>query len=192
MSSLPLAALGEGRGFTRDPRFGGDAVSPRVPDAETAIDPLVEAYERGFAEGAEASRMELEQDQRDREVARGRIEAAFARLDEESLEILREKLRLTVLALCESAVLPLALDSEGLAARIDRALAMLVRAQDERTVLLHPHDLELLRDRLPEGTHFRSDPSVERGGLRIETEDGGVEDGPSQWRRILAEALGEC
>ena len=89
-------------------------------------------------------------------------------------------------------MLPLALDAEGLAARILAAVAMLRRTQDERRVLLNPDDLLLLEGRLPAGFEVEADPSVERGGLRIETADGGIEDGPSQWRRILAEAFREC
>ena len=101
-------------------------------------------------------------------------------------------LRQTVLAQCEQAVLPLAIDAVGLSARITRAVAMLQRAQDERRVLIHPDDLALVHAHLPTGLVVEADPSVERGALRIETPDGGVEDGPSQWRRILAEAFREC
>ena len=77
-------------------------------------------------------------------------------------------------------------------AKLDRAVAMLQRAQDERRVLIHPDDLALVHAHLPTGLVVEADPSVERGALRIETPDGGVEDGPSQWRRILAEAFREC
>ena len=69
---------------------------------------------------------------------------------------------------------------------------MLQRAQDERRVLLHPEDLALVEGRLPEGIALVPDPAIERGGLRIDSEDGGIEDGPAQWRRILAEAFGAC
>jgi flagellar assembly protein FliH len=69
---------------------------------------------------------------------------------------------------------------------------MLRRTQDERRVLLNPEDLALVEGRLPPGLAVEPDASVERGGLRIETEDGGIEDGPSQWRRILAEAFRAC
>ena len=130
--------------------------------------------------------------ERERDAARGAIELAFARFDEASAAELSERLRQTVHALCEEAVLPLALDAEGLAARILAAVAMLRRTQDERRVLLNPDDLLLLEGRLPAGLEVEADPSVERGGLRIETADGGIEDGPSQWRRILAEAFREC
>ena len=59
-------------------------------------------------------------------------------------------------------------------------------------MLLNPEDLALVRDRLPKGLTVEAEPGVERGGLRIETPDAGIEDGPAQWRRILAEAFREC
>ena len=71
-------------------------------------------------------------------------------------------------------------------------MTMLRRTQDERRVLLNPDDVLLVEARLPQGLEIEADPSVERGALRIETADGGIEDGPSQWRRILAEAFREC
>jgi flagellar assembly protein FliH len=55
---------------------------------------------------------------------------------------------------------------------------------------LHPADSVLLADRLPEGTRVEPDATLERGELRFETAEGGVEDGPGQWRRALCEALG--
>ena len=130
--------------------------------------------------------------ERERDARREAIELAFARFDEASAAALRERLRQTVLALCEEAVVPLVIDPEGLALRIDKATAMLQRSQDERRVLLNPEDLALVEGRLPAGLLVEADATVERGGLRIETPDGGIEDGPAHWRRVLVEAFGEC
>lgn len=194
MSSLPLAELGRLSGFSRDARFavlfGGGREKP--DGGAPPPDPLSDAYERGYREGLAKAMEESRRVERERDLARAAIELAFGRLDETDAVRLRERLRQTVLALCESAVLPLAIDTEGLASRIERAVLMLQRAQDERVVRLHPEDLALLRDRLPPSLKIESDPAVERGGLRIETADGGIEDGPSHWRRILIEAFHEC
>ncbi len=191
---LPLERLRGSGGFSRDPRFSPLFVvaSEAVAAAEPEPDPVAEAYERGFAEGAAQAEARAREEERERDARRHAIELAFARFDAESAAALRERLRLTVLALCEDAILPLALDEDGLVARIGKATAMLQRAQDERRVLLHPDDLALVESRLPADLVAAPDPSVERGGLRIETEDGGIEDGPSQWRRILEEAFREC
>lgn len=188
--ATPLTRIGRPGGFARNPRFANMAAP--MPAPTEGPDPLIEAFERGYAEGGTAARAEAEQREAERDAAAERIELAFARLDQQAVAELRERLRQTVLELCEQAVLPLALDMDGLAARVERAVAMLQRAQDERRVLLNPADFELMRNRLPASIAAEPDPSVERGALRIETPDGGIEDGPRQWRRALAEAFREC
>ncbi len=193
MSSLPLELMRARGEFARHPRFSSlRAYTPGKAPAAPEPDPLAEAYARGFADGDAVARDQALHAEREREAARAAIELAFARFDEASAADLAERLRQTVHTLCEAAVLPLALDAEGLAARIETAVAMLRRTQDERRVLLNPEDLALVKDRLPHGLTVEGEPSVERGGLRIETEDGGIEDGPSQWRRILTEAFRAC
>ena len=192
MSSLPLAQLGKRPEFSRDGRFAalfGAKPVPRPAEPVPEPDPVTEAYERGYTEGAAHAAEDARLAEQDRDAARGAIELAFARLNADDAAQLSERLRQTVLALCEAAVLPLALDTEGLALRVERAVGMLQRAQDERVVRLHPEDLVLIGTRLPASLTVEADASVERGGLRIETADGGVEDGPSHWRRILAEAF---
>jgi len=194
MSSLALTQLARPAGFARDARFAGPfgAQAERPAEASSQPDPLTEAYERGFREGAAMAAEEAFRAETKRNAARHAIELAFGQLDEDDAVQLRDRLRQTVLALCEAAVLPLALDAEGLAARVERAVSMLQRAQDERVVRLHPEDLALVGDRLPGSFQVEPDADVERGGLRIETADGGIEDGPSHWRRYLAEAFREC
>ncbi|MEO0061639.1 MAG: hypothetical protein RLZZ08_199 [Pseudomonadota bacterium] len=193
MSSLPIAQMQAAGGFAPDRRFAVfTRARPDPADEPPPHDPVKDAFEQGFAEGYSAARSEAVQQEQDRDARRETIELTLARMDEQATQELAERLRQTVLALCEQAVLPLALDAEGLAARINRAVAMLQRAQDDRRVLLHPDDLALVQPRLPAGLAVEADPSVERGGLRIVTPDGGVEDGPGQWRRILAEAFREC
>lgn len=193
MSSLPLEIMRAQGEFSRDPRFASLLVAPPPGGGrDDEPDPVAEAYARGFADGAAQAREEALSAERERDAARAAIELAFARFDEASAAELAERLRQTVHALCEEAVLPLALDAEGLASRIETAVALLRRSQDERRVLINPEDLPLVQDRLPEGLTVEPDASVERGGLRIETADGGIEDGPTHWRRILAEAFREC
>lgn len=192
MSSLPIEIMRTRGEFSRDPRFASLLVAPPGGGGRDDTDPVAEAYARGFADGSALARDEALQAERERDAARAAIELAFARFDEASAAALAERLRQTVHALCEEAVLPLALDPAGLVARIEAAVTLLRRSQDERRVLVNPVDLPLIEGRLPEGLTVEADASVERGALRIETADGGIEDGPTHWRRILAEAFREC
>ena len=194
MSSLPIGLLQGRGGFSADSRFAAvfHAPAPEVAPAAPPADPLEEAFARGFDAGFETARDTLEAQMRETDAARAAIELSLARLDAQMVQDLEERLRQTVLALCEHAVLPLAVDPDGLAARITKAVSMLQRAQDEKRVVLHPDDLALVSERLPAGMRLEADQRLERGALRIETADGGVEDGPTQWRRILAEAFREC
>ena len=192
MSSLLLTQLGKPAEFSHGGRFAalyGARAAAEPAELVPETDPVTEAYERGYAEGAANAAEDARLAEEDRNAARGAIELAFERLDADDAAQLSEKLRHTVLALCEAAVLPLALEPEGLRQRVERAVGMLQRAQDERVVRLNPEDLVLIGARLPKSLTVEADASVERGGLRIETTDGGVEDGPSHWRRALAEAF---
>ena len=122
----------------------------------------------------------------------GRAETVLAKFDEESGKQLRERLHQTVLALCEDAVLPMTLDTEGLARRVEAAATLLQRKTDERIIRLHPSDHALVLPLVDPSLTLLPDPGIERGGLRIDTDDGGVEDGPTQWRLAIAEALSQC
>lgn len=193
MSRIPFEILREHEGFRPDPRFAAASQSEPEPEPDTqASDPLALAWEAGHTAGrAQAEAETAERDQHDG-AARAAIELALARLDEEQTERLRLWLYATVEALCEASLAPLALDREALVARVERAAAMLARADDDKVLRLHPLDLPLIEDRLPAGLTLVPDPALERGALRIETAQGGVEDGPAHWRRAIAEAIAQC
>ena len=190
MSSRSLLML-EPRGFCADGRFAARA--PVVEDfAELLVDPLDDAFARGLAEGealaAETYRGDLAEVQmRFAGLERGLGELAVCEGD-----LLRARLTEMVAALCEDTLRPLALDRDALAARVERAANMLARAQDQRRVRLHPDDCELLRPVVGDRLTLEPDASLARGALRIETEDGGIEDGPEVWARAIREALGLC
>jgi flagellar assembly protein FliH len=189
MSSLPFAALAAGGGFVADPRFAAVAVTPLE---HPAGDPLVQAWEEGYASGLVEAQTAARAQADAEGAAREAIELTLTRLDAGLAEELRQKLFATVAALCEAALAPLALDREALTARIARAAEMLARGDDDKRLRLHPDDLALVAGRLPEGLAVEPDPALERGALRFETTAGGVEDGPAHWRRAIAEAIGQC
>ncbi len=189
---LPFAALAAtASGFVSDPRFGAAAAAARTMETEVE-DPLARAWSDGHAAGYAEAQAEAQARAEADDAARTRIEMKLARLDAEHAEELRQRLLATVEALCESAIAPLALDKDALLARVTRAAGMLARADDERVLRLHPDDLKLVAKRLPADLEVQPDPRLERGAIRVEAANGGVEDGPDNWRRAIAEALSQC
>lgn len=194
-SQSALAVLGGGRGgFSRDRRFASaaDLVDMNLPPPPEPEDPVVLAWSDGHAAGLAEAEAAHVAEMATQDAARHRIELSLVRMNAEMIEQLQERLRETVLALCEEAVRPAAIDPAGLSRRVASAAAMLARADDDRVIRLHPEDLALVRDGLPADWVFESDPALERGALRVEGAHGGIEDGPEQWRIALVEALKSC
>jgi flagellar assembly protein FliH len=188
MSDLATLLGQAPRGFRGDPRYAPPA-RPAPPDPG---DTLAAAFEEGFAAGLAEGQARAEAQAQADDAARDGLALSFARLDARLEEELRQRLHAAVSALCEGALAPLALDEEALAQRVTKAVSMLARADDERVIRLHPEDIALVSPRLPGDWRVEPDPALERGALRVETATGGVEDGPAQWRRAIAEALGQC
>lgn len=193
MSRIAAAAIAVSEGFAVDRRFsaGPRAKAPALEPLPVE-DPLEVAWAEGFAAGATTAEAEAQALAEETAAASARIELAFARLDVAQEEALRQRLHETVTALCEAAIAPLALDADALTRRVVRAATMLARADDERVLRLHPDDLALLSGRLPDGLPVEPDPMLDRGALRVETQSGGIEDGPGHWHRAIAEALAQC
>lgn len=164
-----------------------DELPPELRD-----DPLTQALTEGYAAGYAQAQAEAAEAAHREAAAREGLALAFSRLDQQLAEQLQGRLRETVAALCEAALAPMALDEDALLRRIDRALAMFARADDERVIRLHPDDIALVSPRFAEDWQVLPDPALERGALRVETAAGGVEDGPAQWRRAIEEALHLC
>lgn len=193
MSSRALLALAP-TGFSTDSRFGRGAPPPAVESVpeEPQLDPLEEAFARGAEEGQARARA-------DYEIKLAELEARYAGLGCELAEQaidegdrLRSMLRETVVALCEQAVAPYALDHELLARRVEKAASMLMRAADERRIRLNPADKEAIEGLVAPGLVLEEDPSLLPGCIRIETEDGGIEDGPPSWADAIRAAVGQC
>ncbi len=208
LRAVSLADLGRvSAGFAHDRRFFPDLVIPEVhldapsahldapgdtDDAAEVSDPLAEKWAEGYARGMGDAQEAAAQIIAEQDAARSKIELALSRLDAAMQSDLKDRLRETVIALCESAIAPAALDPDGLTRRVEVAAAMLARAEDARVIRLHPEDLALIAARLPEDWHFEPDAALERGSVRVEGASGGVEDGPEQWRRSIEEALRQC
>lgn len=186
---LQLETIAKSTGFRTDIRF---SLTPVPPPQSAPQDPLTVAWSEGFAVGAQQARVEAAEQAGIEGEAREALTLAFTRLDAELAEILRQRLHDTVAALCETALAPLALDETALMRRIERAVTMFARADDERVIRLNPEDLALVSAQFRDDWQVVPDPALERGALRVESDSGGVEDGPAQWRMELAEALQQC
>jgi flagellar assembly protein FliH len=187
--NLSLVALARGDGaFARDTRFVPTG-ERSAGDDEPAPDPVAQAYARGYTEGAEQAAAAAQAQAAAADAARHRIETALARMDAVEVDAFANRLRDTVLALCNAVLAEAALAPDALARRVAVAAAMFSRAGDERVIRLNPEDLVLVESRLPDAWHCEPDPMLERGAVRVETTGGGVEHGPAQWRTALEEAL---
>lgn len=183
-------------GFRTDARFAPLGEAPPAFDTSMpeghAEDPVAVAFAEGYAAGAAEAQARADEQAAADAAAREGLALSIMRLDAELAEQLRQRLRDTVAALCEAAIAPLALDENALLARIERALALFVRADDERMLRLHPDDIALLSTRFAADWQVVPDRTLGRGSLRVETASGGVEDGPEMWRRAISEALHQC
>lgn len=195
-----LESFSRPSGFLPDARFGAPGAAMPVhfepePEPELGLpedelpDPVALAYTQGFAAGHEQASAEARTHAEAEAGAREGLALAIVKLDAELEEEMRLRLRETVAALCEAALAPLALDEDALMHRINKAVSMLARADDERVIRLNPQDIALLSDRLRGEWEVQGDPALERGSIRVESNNGGVEDGPDTWRRVIAEAL---
>lgn len=181
-------------GFTQDRRFRRAAAPPPepafvpMPEPEPE-DPLAIAHAEGYAAGLAEARAEANAARAAEDAARHRIEIALRGMAAEETAMLEQRLRQTVLALCDTLIADAAIDQAALEARVRRAAQMLARAEDARVIRLHPEDLALVGHDLPADWHCEPDSSLERGAVRVDGAMGGVEDGPALWRRALEEAL---
>ncbi len=188
-----LDALADSGGFRADPRYGGPPPRPDPRDEEKAERQRIEdeAFARGFEEGRAAAMADAEAHAAREAAARTRLGDALVRIGREDMERLTQRLRDIALAVCADTLAPLALDAKALNRRIAACLALLGHTE-ERVLHLHPDDIGFLDDEWREGLTITPDPALERGAIRVETAEGGVEDGPASWRKAIADALQSC
>ena len=188
-----LDTLAGSGGFRPAVRFGGPPQPPDPRERDLAERQRIEsdAFARGFEEGRKSAMAEAEENAAREDAARERLGAQLLTIGSEDEQRLSQRLRDIALALCSETLAPIALDEAALNRRIAACLAML-REAEERVVHLHPDDIDFIDPELAETLTIRADPALERGEVRVESADGGVEDGPSTWRKAIAEALKPC
>lgn len=185
-----IAALAPGEGF----RAGAMVASPLLPDLHTSPgepDAIEAALADAYARGARETRAAMAAEQDADAAARGQLALAFARLDAEAALALRQILAQAVASLCEQVIEPARIDHAALASRCGALAAQLGERAAACALHLHPDDVPLLAASTAESWAIRTDPDLPRGTLRLEGPDGVLSDGPEDWRRLIAEALGQ-
>jgi flagellar assembly protein FliH len=152
----------------------GETTSSSQPEADAPPSSPDDIYALGFQDGQRAA-----------EEALSEARVAIARLAE-SLEVLRPEpsnalallLAETVERMVRQIVGQVEVDRALLVARAEAAAALIGTETAPARLRVHPDDLSFfIGARIP--VEIMADPHVERGGLRLETGQGWIEDGPS-------------
>lgn len=195
-ASLPdwIKALESGGGFTPEDRYNpaaaaaaasGEPTSGCAPGSDIEAD-IATAFEQGRAQGFEEGVQRAEQ----QSIERRKLGSRLRQMDEDMAEDLGRKLSEAIVVLCEATLAPLALDQSLLAERCAKAARMLGNSGNAIVLHLHPADIETLDADFQKDWTIHPDPELCPGSLRIEGPDGGISDGPDQWRAALMDALG--
>ena len=176
------------QGFTLDPRFARTPATPApdfaaMPEPERE-DPIERARAEGYAAGHEAALTEAQAQAAAQDAARHRLDSALRTMEAAQVDALEQRLRQTVLALCDSVLGDVAIDPAALETRVRRAAQMLPRAEDARVIRLHPEDLALIGHSSPPSMSLRGsrDCSGKPAGLSSDARSGGA----PRWLRLPA------
>jgi flagellar assembly protein FliH len=153
-------------------------------DAET------KAYSRGYNDGFEEAKRVTEADIATEQARLRDLRLAFRALDAAAVDALAQDLSATVQALCEPVLREYGGDAEALKTRCLEAARRLGAGPTGLTLHLNPESRALLDEQAFEGWTLVDDPGLEKGALRLCGEDAIVRDGPADWSRAIAEAIG--
>jgi flagellar assembly protein FliH len=201
----------EGNGFTALAGVGETPVPatpdvlPRhfVPSADGARtrmtlpqpndeDPIRQAWKDGFDNGVATERRLATERNGSEAEALAQLRSGIARINQDSLRALEARMRDAVLALCRQVIDDHVEAPERLAARVRAAASLLAGSGQRMSVEANEADRPLLSEALGDDWEVVANPRLARGALRVLSGDGGVEDGPEQWKRALEEAIRRC
>ncbi|QUL36914.1 FliH/SctL family protein [Erythrobacter sp. JK5] len=186
-----LTALQEAEGFREAaPYASGLPSGGHGPlEQQSHVDEQPDAIARAFAEGEAAGRAAAEAEAAIEIGHQRELRLAFRALDQAALDSLASELADTVVALCGQVLQASALDCDGLLVRCQAAASRIGSAASHAALHLHPDDIALIGESALAGWQVRPDPALDRGALLFEGADGAVRDGPTEWRRAIAEAV---
>jgi len=177
------------RHFAPDPGIARAlGVSPQLSDE----DPIRQAWKSGFEDGVATEKRLMREMRGEDSEALAQLAEHMRRIAAADVQMLESRMREAVVALCRQVIDDCTVPPERLAARIETAVRMLAAAHNEKTIEVNPVDAELLRGLLPAEWVLAPNAEIARGGIRVTTRDGGVEDGPEHWKLALEEAIRTC
>ncbi len=147
-------------------------------------------YHRGFADGQAQTSHAAEDALTESRERFKQLRLGFQTLDTCARDALADDLNTTVLTLCMQVLDDYALDRDALIARCHAAAARLGNGPAELTLTLHPETRALLNDSALADWTITEDPTLLPGALRLTGPDGSVREGPDDWSRAIAQALG--
>lgn len=177
------------RHFSPEPEIDDADIDEPAPDPASFIDPIEHARASGFGEGVAHGRALAEADGERDAALIARLGAALSAPDRIDRDALARHLRDTVLMLVTRMVGEVGVAAEVLAARVDAAAALLADSAESAVLRLHPDDMTLVKDKLPQTIFATADPALERGNFVLEGAATLVEEGPELWLAQLATAI---
>lgn len=179
------------RHFTPDPdvaRVTGMAAIPQPSDE----DPIRAAWKAGFEDGiATEKRLTREMRGEDMEAING-LRDQVRQIDIAAIQMMESRMREAVVALCHQVIDECPVSADRLVARIQTAVRMMTASHNHKSIEVSPEDLPLITGLLPQEWAVRANPDIARGAIRVISPEGGVEDGPEQWKLALEEAIRTC
>ncbi len=187
--TVAIGALGKaGGGGAFHARFadGQEVLRKAAPAQAGKHDPVEQARADAFAEGFDAGmRVATENFTTDQEVMM-RLAQALEQVAPAANGMLSTLLSSAVIRLVSQIVGETPIDAELLAKRVGAVAAFIEEGQSRNSLHVNPDDIALL-DGHDFGFPLTPDPSVGRGGVRLDTADGWIEDGPdTQLSRLKA------
>lgn len=191
---ITLAALGQTAAGAFQARFADgqqvEWVRPSVAAVarheEKAADPIerarAEAFAQGFDEGIRVATENFAAD----EESKVRLAHALEQVAPAANGALSTLLSAAVLRLVTRIAGEVPVDAALLAKRVEAVAAFIEEGQGRQRLHVNPDDMLLLQGH-EFGIELTPDPEVGRGGVRLDTADGWIEDGPDvQLSRLKA------
>jgi flagellar assembly protein FliH len=191
-AALPAQAAGgraAPRHFAPDPDVArSQQIMPQPGDE----DPIRQAWKAGFDNGvATEKRLSGETRVEDIEAIK-QLREEIQQINLNALQQLESRMREAVLALCHQVIDDQAITPDKLTGRIQAALKLFTDTHNEKVIEVSTTDYALIEGAVPAEWKVLAKPGLTRGSIRVVTADGGIEDGPDQWKLALEEAIRTC